>query len=187
MNSKKYIVFLILVISTQFGCEKNYVEPAGLLDGFSFEEDPIQFSSYLTFGDDYTLSWTNEEAFDGDNSLRITSGKRENQTFAYWNLSYSDFEINKPFKIKVRVKTVDMEGNGGLQVNMFARNKDRSGNITSGIGENITTTNGEWQTIEVSLSQSPNDLVGVIDIYFLLLPDSKGTVYFDKLEVYTGE
>ena len=187
MKSKIYPIFLLLLISIQFSCEKDYVEPAGLLDGYSFETDPIQFSSFSSFGDDYNLSWTQEDAYDGEGSLRMESGRNNNQSFAFWNLSYTDFVVGQPFKVKVRVKTVVMQGNGGVQVNMFARSKDRNSNITSGIGEQISSTNGEWQTIEVSLDQPPTDAVGNIDIYFLFLTGSSGTSYWDKLEIYTGE
>lgn len=167
-------------------CEKDYVEPTSLIDGFSFEEEPIQFSSFSSQGDDYDLSWTNEDAFDGEHSLKMTSNRATNQSFAFWNLAYADFEPGKPFNVKVRVKTVDMEGNGGMQVNMFARSKDRTSNISSGIGKLVNDTNGEWQTIEVSLDSSPNASVGVVDIYFLFNRGSTGTAYWDKLEIYTG-
>ena len=189
MNTKTYSLFLFFLVSMQFSCDKSdvYVEPAGLLDGYSFESEPIQFSSFAQFGDNYTLTWTKGDAFDGEGCLRITSGQQNNQSFSFWNLPYADFEPNQPFKIKVRVKTVDMEGSGGVQVNLFARSKDRSSSISSGIGEQISDTNGKWQTIEVSLTNNPTDAVGVIDVYFLFLAGSSGTAYWDKLEVFTGE
>jgi len=187
MKSKIYIAFLIFIVGTQFSCKKDYVEPLGLLDGYSFEADPIQFFPFSQQVDNYTLSWSNEEAFDGAYSLKMFTTQKNNQSFAFWNLSYLDFEPNKPFKVRVKVKTVDMEGSGGVQLNMFARGKDSSSNITSGIGEKISSTNGDWETIEVSLAQKPTDAVGNIDIYFLLLHGSTGTAYWDKLEIYTGE
>ena len=187
MNSKIYIAFIIFMVGIQFSCEKKFTEPAGLLDGYSFETDPVQFSPYSEFADNYTLSWTNEEAFDGENSLSISTTQTNNQSFAFWNLSYLDFEPNQPFKVRVKVKTVDMEGSGGIQMNMFARSKDGTNHFTSGLGEKISNTNGEWETIEVSLARNPTDAVGYIDIYFLFLAGSTGTAYWDKLEIFTGE
>lgn len=187
MNSKRYTAFIIFIIISQLSCEKSYIEPSGLLDGFSFETAPLLFSSFFQRADDYDLSWTNEDAFDGEHSLKMKSTNLENQSFALWNLNYRDYEMGKPFKIKVRVKTVDLEGSGGAQVNMFARSKDGTTNLSSSIGDLVNSTDGKWETIELSLDANPSNIFGAIDIYFLLTPGSTGTVYWDKLEIFTGE
>lgn len=187
MPTKISKIILFLFVLVHFSCEKEYVEPTGLLDGYSFETNPVQFSSSFYFLDDYSLAWTDQEAFDGERSLQITSNKRDNESFAFWSIPYSDFQQDQPFKIRVKVKTENVEGDGKIQVNMFARTADRQQVISSGIGEQIGSTNGKWKTLEVSLDRAPSSAVGVVDIYFLFTPGSTGTVYWDKLEIYTGE
>ncbi|MEM1124455.1 MAG: hypothetical protein AAGJ18_28720 [Bacteroidota bacterium] len=178
------LAFIALFITA---CQKDYVEPDGLLKGFSFENDPVQFSPLALSSDSYAHEWTSKDAFDGERSLRITSTSLNNQSFASWWHTYTDFERGKPFKVRVRAKTVGFGTGGGIQVNMFGRNADRSEIVARGIGQTIESTNEEWQTIEVALETNPSETLATIDIYFLMLEGSRGAVYWDKLEIFTGE
>ncbi len=112
----------------------------------------------------------------------IKSTTTNNENFAFWNVRIYDFKEGELFKIRLRAKTEDMSGNG-FQVNMFGRGANFTQTDIAGIGDEIVDTDDEWKTIEVAMNAPISEDVKHIDIYMLLLGNTKGTVYFDKLEV----
>ena len=185
MNIQSSIFLFVIFVFCLFSCESSeeaYIEPVGLLYAQSFEEETNEFSPYSNSSQDYKFEWTEEEAFDGKQSL-IIEGLNNSSDFAFWWIPFYDFEIGKPLKARIRVKTKDINGSG-FAFNMFARVKDVTGGVASGTASR-KTTDGEWITIETELNKIPEEDFDRIDLYMLLSNNTTGIVYFDKLEIFT--
>lgn len=183
MKNQLFLLFILFSSIIITSCsEEEYVEPRGLLAGFSFEEESIEFSSYVPPNSDFTVERTDEEAFDGAYSLKISNPSIDNSGSPYWTLRSYAVEVGQSFKIRYRVKTKNISG-AGTWAGIFVGGADELVYIERSIGETISSTDGEWKTVEVALDRPIPDDATYIDIYFFLLANTTGTVYFDKLEL----
>ncbi|MDW3193476.1 MAG: hypothetical protein R8G66_13970 [Cytophagales bacterium] len=178
---KKLNILSIICVFILFGCSEDlsdYSEPEGLYVGYSFESRPDEF--YIYRGANYDVEWTQEDSFDGTGSLKIASDNEEGQIFAYWTLRLYDLPVDKTIKIRVRVKTKDLNGDGWT-ISMGTRSQDESIVEFTGLGDKGATDG--WEEYGLSLINPIPEGIDYMDFYLLLLEETSGTVYFDKMEV----
>lgn len=183
----KYLILIIFVYLLVNSCSKeplgDYEEPENLIQGYSFETDDLEnWFSYSPPENDFTLQWNEEEAFDGNGSLRITSNSASNQNFAFWQTRITEVEVGKTYKVRARIKGKDLTDES-FSLNMFARVDNVSSGVISGIS-GILSPDNEWQEINVELESPVTENIEVIDIYFILHKESEGTIYVDKVELF---
>ncbi len=163
------------------GCSEDvadYVEPEGLYLGYSFESIPDDFRIYAI--DNYVAEWTQEDAFDGSGSLKISSTDREGTIYAFWNLRLYDLPVGKTFSIRVKAKSKEISGEGWT-VTMVTRSSDETLTEFAGIG--LQRSTDDWEEYTLSFSDPIPEGIDHMDFYFLLMERTSGVIYFDKLEL----
>ncbi|HFA49505.1 MAG TPA: hypothetical protein ENJ95_10875 [Bacteroidetes bacterium] len=179
-----YLTTLLLLAFAACKKEETYQVPAGLLRGLSFEKNTeIDLGHYASPGTDYNFTMSSLYSFDGTHSLRILSHSLDNHDPGYWYFQFYDLVPGKPLKVKLRVKTFTQEGKG-VEIWMYS-NDDLGYNLEdkASIPE---STKGEWITVELSTDANIPDNTDNVDIYMVLLEETQGEAYFDKLEIFTG-
>lgn len=155
-----------------------YMEPEGLIIGYSFESLPEEFG--ISRGANYDVEWTQEDSYDGSGSLKISSPNRSGTTFAFWNLRLYDLPVGKTISIRIRVKTQNLSGEG-FTITMGTRSSNQ--NITEFVGLDTDGVTDGWEEFTLSLNNPIPEGIDHMDFYLLLLQETSGTVYFDKFEI----
>lgn len=70
---------------------------------------------------------------------------------------------------------------------MFARKEGNNGIFATGTQSVQHIEEGKWTIMEQEITEPLTRNVDRVDILFLMTQDSKGTVYWDKLELFTEE
>jgi hypothetical protein len=130
----------------------------------------------------YSTEWTTQEASSGTKSLKISAEQSDPTNFAFWAQSYTGaIPVGKDIVLSVKVKCKNVIGKG-ISIAIRADNADTQ----NGNAEQFNTTQGsttitgdfDWTTYHVRLSGIQND-IKLLTVYFLLLDNTMGTVYFD--------
>lgn len=174
---------LLSLIGVLFLCScsedlAEYMEPEGLYAGYSFEAVPDEFNIYR--GSNYDVEWTQEDAFDGAGSLKISSDDLDGSTFAFWNLRLYDLPVGKTISIRIKAKSQDLSGQGWT-ITMGTRSSDET--LTEFVGIDQEGDTNDWEEFTLSLSDPIPEGVDFMDFYLLMLERTSGTIYFDKMEI----
>jgi len=183
---KKLNLLLFVALLLFSGCDKEdpiYETPENLIKGFSFESRDHEFTSSNGSQNSFTSGWTTEEAFDGLGSLKISAASEDHDDFGFWSYRLYEPEPELNISIKVRVKTKNLIGKG---VGMSAFYRDYDGLIqTVGSAEMFPDLkDNEWTTLELMVEPAAPAGVEVLDIYLLMLDNTRGSVFYDKMEIY---
>lgn len=182
----KIILFGLSVILLSCGKEAtiSYEEPANIQIGHSFESSDLSdWRSYSPALEDYLLEWTDEDAFDGEGCIKIKGKNINSPDFSFWTTRFINLESGIKYKLKVRIKTTELEGRG-LNVNLFARDPQDITNTLSAVSGDILPSNEDWMDVVVEFTDAVTDAHQYIDIYFIMLSETSGTAFFDKCEIY---
>ena len=135
----------------------------------------------------YQVGWTSEEAFEGDNSIKITSDSSDDDDFGFWAISSTEgIEEGRRLRLQVSVKTVGVEGEGA---SIVIRGDDTT--TPQGSAELFISTQGDiyiggtsdWKDYSVDLEDFISPTIQSITVYLVLLPNTSGTVYFDNIRL----
>ena len=187
---KNFLTFLLAFFFISCNKEEVYVEPMGLLQGLSFEQsNTFDLDYYKPEGTSYDIEWTEKEAFDGKYSLKISSATNQNHQSALWYYSFYEVKPGEPLNVRVRVKSNVVSGKG-VKISLYI-GTDLYSYLPEDYYEEdsemlATGTGDEWKTLELSTSGNLPEAVVYVDIYMELMEETLGTVYFDKLELFTG-
>lgn len=188
---KKVLIYTVSFLFLLMSCKKEeplptYIEPENLIVGQSFESDNHGFHAYTSNYNVITLDRTDQGPFDGTSCLRMNAFAPHDES-SFWSYELYDFDHNsdKTLKMKVRIRTVDISDDG-FQINIYGYNLSDETNTMESNSDYIVT-NGAWQTIEHTISNSIPLSTDIIDFYFLLSPNEIGKVYIDKFELFYDE
>lgn len=130
----------------------------------------------------YTIEWTTEEASSGTRSLKISAAQPDDTNFTFWSQYYGGvIPVAKDVVLSVKVKCKNVSGQG---VSIAIRGDND--NLTNDHAEQFSTTQTvttitgdfDWTSYHVRLDGIQSDITS-LTVYFLLLDNTAGTVYFD--------
>lgn len=183
----RYYLSILIIALFQFSCQEDlsvsYIEPANLIQGFSFEGDDLtEWWSFSQPEDVYTKERTDEESFDGDGSLLLSSETTSNGSFAFWSTRITDLEEGLVYKVRARIKGKDIDEDS-FAINMFARDSNNSSSTISGLSGDLSPTK-DWVEVTIEMQSPMTSNFNHIDVYFILYQEVIGTVYIDKVELF---
>jgi hypothetical protein len=128
--------------------------------------------------------WTMEEAYSGSRSLKIANPDT-NENWGYWFQTITrDIPIGKKLTLRAFIKTIDLEGVGAAIAIRGDDTIERSGPteyfFTTQKKQNIRGTK-DWNEYYLQTPDAIPENIKCLTIFLLLLPGSKGTVYFDNI------
>jgi len=178
----KQILILCACLATLMGC-KDDPEPAiELLVNTDMEAGTSYPNGWWDLAPTvYTAEWATEEASSGSKSLKITASQSDAISFAFWSQTYlGAIPVGKDVVLSIRVKCKNVSGDG-ISIAIRGDNGDTSNSVA----EQFSTTQGtasitgdfDWTTYQVRLNGIQNDIKS-LTVYFLLLDNTVGTVYF---------
>ncbi len=179
----KQSLILCALFLTFMGC-KDDPEPANqLLVNTDMEAGATSPNSWGALEQTvYTAEWTTEEASSGTRSLKISATQSDPTNFAFWSQYYvGTIPVGKDVVLAIKVKCKNVTGEG---ISIAIRG-DKANSI-NGYAAQFSTTEDrisitgdfDWTTYEVRLDGIQSDIKS-LTIYFLLLDNTVGTVYFD--------
>lgn len=136
---------------------------------------------------DYTFSHTDEEAYSGSHSLKLTSSAEKSDVFAYWGqtIDATNLRGNK-LRVSALIKYNNV-GNDGIAIAIRGDDTNSpqgSAEIFSSTQNKIIKTGtGDWETLEITLDKVTDDIQSIT--IYMLLNGGSGTVYFDDLTLTT--
>lgn len=128
--------------------------------------------------------WTMEEAYSGSRSLKIDNPDT-NKNWGYWFQTITrDIPIGKKLSLSACIKTIDLEGVGAAIAIRGDDTIKRSGPdeyfFTTQKKQNIRGTK-DWNEYYLQTPDAILENIKCLTIFLLLLPGSKGIVYFDNI------
>lgn len=184
---KNYSLLIILSLLFFSACEEElpvmYETPENLIRGFSFESRENDFRSSNGAQGSFSTGWTDEDSFDGSGCLKISASSETHPDFGFWTYRLYEPEPNTQISFRVRAKTKNLEGEG-LGLSGYFRDFDDV-IPTDGTYRAFTEfVDDEWSTLTLDIAPTIPEGVEVLDLYLIMSDNTKGTAYFDKLEIY---
>ncbi len=187
MKTAQYLILATIVIVLITNCRKDppvFVNRTQMLTNGNVESGtgiPEHWWQYDGQGH-YQLSWDDKVYFSPLKSLKISSTLFDTN-FSYWTQTVVDkLMANKTITLRVKVKAA-LAGEG---ISIVIRGDDTV--VPQGYAEQFVTTesitmisgNFDWQEYHVSLEKL-EPYIKSLSIYLLMLPNTKGEVYFDDV------
>jgi len=201
MNLKKVILFFLISIFFISCNTQNPIEPqtdqninksvseqlAGFTNSYIENSDMEDGTNDYWYGstnrNNFSHEYSNEESHSASHSLKISAESAESGQFAYWAQTITAVDlIGKKLIASVSIKYNNVSNDGVVLV-IRGDNSEKP----SGSAEVFSTTqhkiskigSSDWQTLEVSLDNVPNNIKSIT--IYMLLSSPTGTVYFDDL------
>lgn len=199
MNTFRFVILLSSVILLFNGCKKNEAKPQGpliingdieqKLEGWGFNYVQGWGFKYVspikTNINGYEYNFTAEAAASPQYSLKINSNQVKNSSsFCYYTqdvIPTGLVPVGAKLTLKVRIKTVNLKGNGIALV----LQGDGDGKLVffeTTEGKTAITDVKEFTEYSVTVDSYP-DKVDKLKIFLVYLANTTGTVYFDDISL----
>jgi hypothetical protein len=136
------------------------------------------------------FKWTDAVSRSGRRSLQITSVQGEDKAIGWVYTMDHDLPYDKRVYLKVYIKT---EGVSGQGVSLVLRADDTvqptadAKIYTTSQGRRTITDTSDWKEYTLALPEPLYDGIKSITVYLIMLPGTKGDVYFDDISLYYKE
>jgi hypothetical protein len=136
------------------------------------------------------FKWTNSVSRTGRRSLQITSTHGEDKAIGWVYTLNQDIPYDKRIYLKVYIKCDAVSGQG---VSLVLRADDTlqpaadAEIYASSQGHKSITGMSDWKEYTLVLPEPIHDSIKSITLYLIMLPGTKGTVYFDDISLYYKE
>jgi hypothetical protein len=172
-----YALFLIVLVS----CSKDDPHPEQLLVNTKMEDGLYGPNGWTHFASNFGVdggTWVTDQSNADNHVLKISLSKGDASSFSAWSQLYSGTTpVGKDATLSVKIKGENLIGAG---VAVVIRGDVHSGQQTFYTTEGTTTINQtfDWKTYTLKAPAIPEN-VKTIHVFFLILPNTTGTAYFD--------
>lgn len=161
--------------------KKELIKNGALEEGTMFPKDWQSYSN-----ENYKTEWTKSKSNSGNYSLKISSTKKVT-SFAYWcQIIKKNIKVAKNPKLKLFIKTKNITGKGVSFAIRCDDTETPDGDaelfVSSESLFNIKGTKN-WTEYSIELEDKINFKIKCITVYLLMLPDTKGKVYYDDISL----
>jgi hypothetical protein len=133
------------------------------------------------------FNWTDTVSRTGKHSLLISSPHGEKKAIGWIYTLNKNIPYDKCIYVKVFIKTVALSGQGASVV-LRADDTEQPGAdaeiYTTTQGRRNITGTAEWKQYTLVLPEPIHDEIKSITLYLIMLPETKGDVYFDDISLY---
>lgn len=199
MMKKNYLVaaisitFLLLSCFLNYSCKKevDYPDQVQMLQNAEMElGDFVKLAPMYWYGSawpvdaELDLKWSDDMYYSPERSLKMSSSVSYDTAFAYWTqiISYA-IPNNQNIKLTIMIKTEDLEGSG-IAMLIRADNTRTQSVLAFETTEGKMDIKGtfDWTEFSIEMNSVP-DLTNRIYVFFIYLPKTTGTAYFDNAEL----
>lgn len=176
------LIFISIILL--FACSDNDdPNPVQLLDNPSVEDGSQSPFNWFKNEGSYQTNWTDEHAFEGNRSLKISSDN-DIGDFGYWGQTIvEDIPYGKKLRFSCQIK---LEGVAGEGVSIALRGDSDTDGVFfyTTQGDDYIAGTEDWQKYSIEMPWDPvSDEVTKLLVFVILLDDTEGTVYFDDFEL----
>ncbi len=177
-----YLPFLLLTLL--IGCKEEEDDP--FPSGTELLKNPSAESGsddWLNREAQYFLEWTDEEAADGNGSLKIRSDQQVDD-FGYWVQGITEIPKGKRLQLSTKIKTNEVDGEGVFIVirTDSSLNNDQLQFYTTQNNLFIGGTQ-DWTEYSLEMDEEVKEEVEIIYVFLIFGRQTTGTAYFDDVSL----
>jgi hypothetical protein len=177
------LIPISMIAIVLFSCgKKSDPAPLVLLTNLDMEQGTSQPTAWFNFaGNGGATTWTTEQSVSPKHSLKISNDVAYSQNIALWSQTYQGaMPVGKDLVLAVKIKG-NLIGSGvsiALRADETTTIQSAAKQFSSTEGVTPIGGNFDWTAYQVKLVGLQSSIKS-ITVYFIYLPNTTGTVYFD--------